>query len=378
MAQVIISYRREDTGWITGRIFDRLEAHFGKNSVFMDVDAIPEGVDFRQHIKTSLVQCDALIAIIGPKWIGDRAAGRARIWDENDWVRIEIETALAKAVPIIPVLIDRTHLPTPNELPESLRQLVFIQAAQMDTQRDFNTHIERLIRRLDQLAGSSPAAAENAVPPHKGDLDGNRPDKRSAQSFVDRYLFFRPRLFRGQVSLAIFLVFVMLAAADAIVLWHGELWALLAGSSCLQWVSAKDGLVPNNAIIGGQEPSWPLYVCRAAVMGDTLPGKLIPQAVCDLAYNNRELSMRDYEVLTGRSCPMQWENAPGGTVPSTAVEGGTESNKPVFICRTTVSVGTGGLHIGRSGAPTGNKCLISYGNRAYSYETFEVLTTRKQ
>jgi len=160
-------------------------------------------------------------------------------------------------------------------------------------------------------------------------------------------------------------------------LWHQELLGLLDSFNCPRWVSAKDGLVPSNAIIGGQEPSWPLYVCRAHVMADILPGKLIPQSVCDLAYDNRELSLRDYEVLTG-SCPMHWENVADATTPAIAVQGGTESGKPVSICRATITVGTGGVHIGRTGLSTANKCLISYGGRAYSYETFEVLTMGKQ
>jgi Protein of unknown function (DUF3421)/TIR domain len=378
VTQVIISYRREDTGWITGRIFDRLEAHFGRNNVFMDVDAILEGVDFRQHIKTSLARCDALVAVIGPKWIGDRPEGRPRIWDENDWLRIEVETALAKAVPVIPVLIDRSPLPPAEALPESIQQLVFIQAAQVDSQRDFNTHMERLIRRLDQLTGSTGVRPQSQVPAAIGLQDGKAAEESSAKRLVGKYRLFQPTLFGGRVSWAVLLIFVALVAINPIVLWHKQILEFLGGSGCLRWVPAKDGIVPTNAIIGGHEPSWPLYVCRALVMGDTLPGKLIPDAVCDIAHDNRELSMHDYEALTGNGCAMQWDNAPGGTIPSTAVEGGTESGKPVFICRATVIVGTGGVHVGRSGISTAGKCLVSYGGGAYSYETFEVLTQPKQ
>lgn len=71
--------------------------------------------------------------------------------DETDWVRIEIEAALAKKIPVIPVLIDGTALPPPFELPEGLRDLAFRQAAPVDSGRDFHPHIDRLIKAMDQL-----------------------------------------------------------------------------------------------------------------------------------------------------------------------------------------------------------------------------------
>jgi hypothetical protein len=210
MPGVLISYRREDTVWITGRIFDRLESHFGKNNVFMDVDNIPEGVDFREHIKVSLGRCDALIAVIGPKWIGDRPGGRARIWDEDDWVRLEIESALRMPIPVIPVLIDRTPMPRPDQLPESLHPLVFLQAAQMDTQRDFNTHIERLIRRLDELVTSSELEGDNGVSPNTRSprITGN--GKRSKLNFEEHVESTQPGVWgRRPTRIALLLVSVI-------------------------------------------------------------------------------------------------------------------------------------------------------------------------
>src|SRR5262245_28233263 len=107
MTGIAISYRREDTGWITGRIFDRLKNHYEtsrtssshpKPIVFMDYDSTPVGADFRKYIKGVLDECDVLLAIIGPRWIGEDGQGRARIMQESDWVRIEIETALANDI----------------------------------------------------------------------------------------------------------------------------------------------------------------------------------------------------------------------------------------------------------------------------------------
>jgi hypothetical protein len=75
MPRITISYRRDDSGVITGRIFDRLAAHYGRDSVFRDIDSIPPGADFRQHINRVLDESDMLLAIVGPRWLG-LAAGR--------------------------------------------------------------------------------------------------------------------------------------------------------------------------------------------------------------------------------------------------------------------------------------------------------------
>jgi TIR domain len=150
MATIMLSYRREDSKWVAGRIFDRLETHYGKGNVFMDIDAIPVGLDFREHLQQSLQRCDILVAIIGPRWVGTDEHGHHAIAEESDWVRIEIETALEKKIPVIPLLIDRVRMPKANELPESLRNFAFRQAAEVDSGVDFRTHMDRLIRAMDQ------------------------------------------------------------------------------------------------------------------------------------------------------------------------------------------------------------------------------------
>ena len=70
MPKIFLSYRREDSAAEAGRIYDRLRIHFGDNAVFMDIDAIPFGVDFREHIREAVEQCGILLAVIGPNWFG--------------------------------------------------------------------------------------------------------------------------------------------------------------------------------------------------------------------------------------------------------------------------------------------------------------------
>jgi len=96
MSKIFLSYRRQDTAGIAGRIYDRLRAHFGNDAIFMDIDNIPFGVDFRVHLDAAVGQCHVFLAVIGTKWAGETGAHR-RLDDPKDFVRIEIESALRKA-----------------------------------------------------------------------------------------------------------------------------------------------------------------------------------------------------------------------------------------------------------------------------------------
>ena len=162
MPTIVISYRREDTRWIVGRIFDRLVDHYGHDSIFMDIDGVPAGVDYRDEIRSNLQRSNIVLAVIGPQWLAvQKETGQPRIADETDWVRIEIEAALEKKITVIPVLIDRARLPKPSELPETMREFAYRQAADVDTGVDFQSHIDRLIRAIDQLLDQQSRATKS-------------------------------------------------------------------------------------------------------------------------------------------------------------------------------------------------------------------------
>jgi hypothetical protein len=162
MPKIAISYRRSGSSAITGRIFDRLAAHYGKDSVFMDVDNIPFGADFRTYIQAVLRETQVLIVVIGPQWLGTDAAGAVRMSQESDPVRAEIEAALARKLPLIPVLVDGARMPDSAELPASFKEFAFLNAAEVATGRDFHHHLDRLIAAIDRTVeapGSRHAAA---------------------------------------------------------------------------------------------------------------------------------------------------------------------------------------------------------------------------
>jgi TIR domain len=151
MPRIAISYRRDDSAAVTGRIFDRLVAHYGVGSVFRDIDNIPLGVDFREHINTMLSQTDITLVIVGKRWSGPQPRRRRRIDDPADPVRVEVETALRNGMPVVPVLVEGAAMPNAEQLPDSLKELVYRNGLEVDSGRDFDQHIERLIRSMEPI-----------------------------------------------------------------------------------------------------------------------------------------------------------------------------------------------------------------------------------
>jgi hypothetical protein len=163
MTKIILSYRRSDSAWTARTIYDRLTAHFGPGTVYMDIDSIPLAVDFRSHINEALNQADILLEIVGPQWIGRRESGGSRINDANDPVRIEVETALRVKIPLIPVLVDRANMPVSGELPDSMKDFPYLNAAQVDAGRDFHQQMARLIRSMEQILVDKPKQSASTL-----------------------------------------------------------------------------------------------------------------------------------------------------------------------------------------------------------------------
>jgi hypothetical protein len=151
---VFISYRREDSADVTGRINERLTQRYGHNVVFQDIDNIPLGVDFRQHLDRALSQCNVLLAVIGDRWIeGENGVGQRRIDDPRDHLRLELEAALRRDIPVIPVLVRRAAVPSEQELPDSLKPLAFRNGIQVRPDPDFNGDMDRLFKGIQPYLG---------------------------------------------------------------------------------------------------------------------------------------------------------------------------------------------------------------------------------
>ena len=151
MSKILISYRREDSADVTGRVYDRLIQQFGQEAVFKDVDSIPLGVDFRIYLDEQVAKCDVFLAVIGRDWM--RAGGRkgkSRLDDPRDFVRLEIESALKRQILVIPVLVGGASIPVAERLPASVQDLSYRNGIAVRPDPDFHRDMDRLIEYLKQ------------------------------------------------------------------------------------------------------------------------------------------------------------------------------------------------------------------------------------
>lgn len=153
--RIFISYRRTDSAGYAGRIYDRLVAHFGVDTIFMDVDTIEGGTDFVDVLEDAVQSCDVLIALIGKQWLSLKDnTGERRLDNPEDFVRIEVAAALKRKIRVIPVLVDGAEMPQPMELPENLRALARRNALQVN-HHSFNPDAYRLIEHLESALGEA-------------------------------------------------------------------------------------------------------------------------------------------------------------------------------------------------------------------------------
>jgi len=159
MAKVFLSYRRVDSAQVAGRIYDELVAHCGRSNIFKDVDSISLGLDFREALADAVARCDVMLVIIGRNWLASADKdGKQRLENPSDLVRYEIESALARHIRIIPLLLDDASMPTSDELPNSLRALAFRNAAVIRPDPDFHRDMQRVIQSIGYLGGENVAA----------------------------------------------------------------------------------------------------------------------------------------------------------------------------------------------------------------------------
>lgn len=140
-------------------MFDDLSMRFGEQSVFMDVAAIDFGRDFRKAIDQSVATCSVVLALIGRRWVGStQPAGSRRLDDVNDFVRIELASALRRDIPVVPVLVQGARMPLEEQLPEDLRELAYRNAIELSHAR-WKSDVQLLIRALEGPMQTSSAAA---------------------------------------------------------------------------------------------------------------------------------------------------------------------------------------------------------------------------
>jgi formylglycine-generating enzyme required for sulfatase activity len=148
--KIFINYRRGDDPGNTGRLFDRLQEAFRPDQLFMDVDSMKPGVDFVKELEEQVSQCDIVLAVIGHNWIESRdETGRRQLDNPEDFVRIEIASALAQNKLVIPVLVGEARVPRSDELPEPIKPLARRHAVRLTHER-FRSDVQGLVKALEQ------------------------------------------------------------------------------------------------------------------------------------------------------------------------------------------------------------------------------------
>ena len=178
-----------------GRLYDRLASRFGENQIFMDVDSIALGRDFRHVLHERLESCDIMLALIGPGWLDAQdAAGNRRLESATDLVRQEIAAALKRNIPVTPVLLQGAQMPPPERLPEDIRELVYRNGFELG-HSTWESDVSEMVRRLG-------LDKESAVPTRASNEAGAHPAISAAA-----------RLFKTSWILATFVVIAVIAGS---------------------------------------------------------------------------------------------------------------------------------------------------------------------
>lgn len=228
---VFISYRREDSAGFTRAVYDRLCDEFTEEQLFMDVDAIAPGVDFVDAIDAAIAQCDALVAIIGKQWLSIEGANGPRLSDPDDYVRVEISTALRRGIRVIPLLVNDAGMPTADQLPDNLKSLARRNAMQISTTR-FAADVEFLVATLKTVIQAEVKPARTGM------------DKADYVHFLEQAMSGQRMVQRFHVALASVVVVVGLAAIGGAHLLSGVLiptdqkWLVTLGGSFVSTLSA--------------------------------------------------------------------------------------------------------------------------------------------
>lgn len=239
MGGVFLSYRRDDASGWAGRLYEYLERDLGRGAVFMDIDAIAPGEDFREAIRRTIDSSDTVLVVIGPSWLNVRDdSGRRRLDDETDTHRTEVVSALRAGVRVVPVLVGGATMPPLAELPEALRDLAFRNAAVVEDRR-FGDDAARLVE----------AVRRDRPVPAKGQPEVRDVYRSDSRSPAGRSLSSVPGVVVAAGVLVVLCWGVLVPRG-----WHPELSAVRIGAAVLVVIGVLLGAVRRSwgwAVIGG-------------------------------------------------------------------------------------------------------------------------------
>ena len=221
---IFVSYRRDETAGYAGRLADKLNEHFGEHKVFRDIDSIDPGLDFVEAIQRAVDSSEVMIAVIGRNWSSATdAAGRERLQDPHDYVRMEIATALERNIRVIPVLVQGVSMPGTHELPDDLAPLTRRNAFELHDS-SWSDDVRRLVNALERIGGHGD---DGGLPGERGSREGlatgdQGPRDLPLPPVTPLETRFAPRPRWRQIILAVLL-------AGTITIVPQPLWRLLTG-----------------------------------------------------------------------------------------------------------------------------------------------------
>lgn len=150
--RVFINYRREDTEAAANWLHEKLSEELGHENVFIDTDDLPAGLDYVDYLRHQIDSCDVFLAMIGRQWaVAADRHGQPRLRAADDFVRMEIKAALARDIPVIPILVEDAPMPSEAQLPDDIAPLRRRQAVPLRS-REFKSDAARLVGKIREAA----------------------------------------------------------------------------------------------------------------------------------------------------------------------------------------------------------------------------------
>jgi TIR domain len=207
---IFVSYRRGESDAHAGRLADRFIEHFGEHRVFYDVDLTEPGVDFIDQIQSAVDSSEVLIAVIGKNWVtATDSAGQKWLEKPDDYVRIEIATALKRNIRVMPLLVQGAAMPSAHELPNDLTPLTHRRAFELHDAswrkevQDLTTVLESVVGRKEE-EGEEPGEQK----PHKEEPSppqGQDSSDSTLREGAQRGILVAPRPRWRQIGVAVLL-----------------------------------------------------------------------------------------------------------------------------------------------------------------------------
>ncbi|MCS0634476.1 toll/interleukin-1 receptor domain-containing protein [Streptomyces sp. LP05-1] len=176
MRDVFVNYRTGDEETAATMIARELSRRFGPERIFFASESIEAGRRFPMELVKAVEECEALLAVIGPRWAEARGAdGRPALEAERDWTRRELRTALDRGILVIPVLVGKTTRIDRTVLPDDLRELADCQYRRFDHRNSgsdltaLGDTLARLLPGLGAVDRDARAARERAEPKSRGE-----------------------------------------------------------------------------------------------------------------------------------------------------------------------------------------------------------------